>query len=217
MPDRRPGRGADPRRGGRARLGTINYEVTCGAAARGCAGTSAREPLEERLWQEEPVRPCARALGEPSDVWIVGGTLRDALIGRPVARRGPRRVRRSGADRPRRAGGGRRRRVPAVGGVRRVAGRGPRPELGRATCRRCRAPRSRRTSRERDFTVNAMALPLAGRRAARPPRRAGRPRRGHPAGARGSDSAYAADPLRPLRLARLATELGWRPTPRPSA
>ena len=32
--DRRPGLRSDPRRGGRLRLGTINYEVTCGISQR---------------------------------------------------------------------------------------------------------------------------------------------------------------------------------------
>ena len=72
----------------------------------------------------------------------------------------------------------------------------------------------------RDFTVNAMAVP-AGRAASCSTRRAGvadleaRLLRvlGGPSV---EQSAYADDPLRPLRLARLATELGLRPTPTPS-
>ena len=63
------------------RLGTINYEVTCAPLAAGAAR--------------------ARAV---SDAWIVGGALRDELLGPPGARRGHR-----GGRRPRAAGPGARR------------------------------------------------------------------------------------------------------------
>ena len=85
------------------RLDTINYEVTCGADAAGA--------------------PPARAV---TDAWIVGGALRDELLGRPVrdvdvaVAGDPERAARALAARGARAG------VPAVGGLRRLAGDRPR-------------------------------------------------------------------------------------------
>ena len=61
------------------RLGTINYEITCGISARvpreyhrdGVAAMSAAAPLE-----------AARAVFAGRDAWIVGGAVRDRLLGR---------------------------------------------------------------------------------------------------------------------------------------
>jgi poly(A) polymerase len=78
---------------------------------------------------------------------------------------------------------------------------------------------------KRDFTVNAMARPLAGSAAAAP-ESAGGPGGGDlidPLGGRADldartlrvlgPAAYDNDPLRPLRLARFAAELGFSPDP----
>ena len=80
------------------------------------------------------------------------------------------------------------------------------------TSRRSRARRSRRTSRKRDFTINAMARPVGRRGADRSAGWTG----GHRVAASSASSArsaYESDPLRPLRLARFAAELGFAPDP----
>jgi putative nucleotidyltransferase with HDIG domain len=142
------------------------------------------------------------------DAWVVGGTVRDELLGRPIR----------DVD------------VAVVGDpeppARAVAAavRGPVFSLSEAfgawrVIERSTArvydfsPLQGDTIEEdlgrRDFTVNAMARPLAGGElidpfggradlAARTLRVLGRP-------------AYESDPLRPLRLARLAAELGFTP------
>jgi poly(A) polymerase len=142
------------------------------------------------------------------DAWVVGGTVRDELLGRPIR----------DVD------------VAVVGDpeppARAVAAavRGPVFSLSEAfgawrVIERSTArvydfsPLQGDTIEEdlgrRDFTVNAMARPLAGGElidpfgghadlAARTLRVLGRP-------------AYESDPLRPLRLARLAAELGFSP------
>ncbi len=148
--------------------------------------------------------------------------VRDQLLGRPVDRR---RRRRSRATRARRRGRSRARRarprLPALGGVRRLARDRPRRPAASTTWRRFRARRSRRTSRARDFTINAMAAARRLRRgrrptaADRPARRPRRPRGAHAArdrrrGLRGRSAARAAA-RSPRRRARLR-----RPTPRPS-
>ncbi|MBA2506763.1 MAG: HDIG domain-containing protein [Thermoleophilaceae bacterium] len=165
--------------------------------------------LAERLWREEPVKAVCRALGETGGVWIVGGTLRDALIGRPVA----------DVD-------------LAVSGDAEQIARAVREEAGGAVfplSEKFGAWRAMAHDRtwvcdvsplqgdsieadlaKRDFSVNAMALGLG--------------ERGEPLDPRGGQDdleagilrvlgaeAYAADPLRPLRLVRLAGELGFAP------
>jgi poly(A) polymerase len=144
------------------------------------------------------------------DAWVVGGTVRDELLGRPIRDVD---VAVAGDPEP-----------PA----RTVAAevRGPVFSLSetfgawrvieRSTARVYDfSPLQGKTIEEdlgrRDFTVNAMARPLSGGElidpfggradlAARTLRVLGRP-------------AYESDPLRPLRLARLAAELGFTPDP----
>jgi poly(A) polymerase len=145
-----------------------------------------------------------------SEAWVVGGTVRDALLERPrvdvdVALRGD-----------------------PESAARAVAGlvRGPVFRLSeafgawRAIDRRAGvtydfAPLQGDTIEAdlaaRDFTVNAMAVPFEGGALL------------DPHGGRGDlergvlrvlgKGAYEADPLRPLRLARLASELGFAPDP----
>ena len=168
------------------RLGTINYEVTCGLQPAGEACLSAG-------WSE------ARSA---TACW--GGR-----VARPRHRRG-RRPRAGGArrsPRPRARPG-----VPALGGVRRLARAEPRPLHHLRLLARSRARRSRRTCRKRDFTVNAMAEPLAGGELIDPHGGERDLRDGRAAGGRAA-SAYEADPLRALRLVRFAAELGLRPDP----
>jgi poly(A) polymerase len=144
------------------------------------------------------------------DAWVVGGTVRDELLGRPIRDVD---VAVAGDPEP-----------PARAVAAEV--RGPVFSLSetfgawrvieRSTARVYDfSPLQGKTIEEdlgrRDFTVNAMARPLAGGElidpfggradlAARTLRVLGRP-------------AYESDPLRPLRLARLAAELGFTPDP----
>ena len=176
----------------------------------------ARADLNDRLAADPLVKTAREALaGEADELWIVGGTVRDALLGRPLrdldltVRGDSQRVARKLAR--------------AVGGpvfplseafgawramdpdrtwtcdVTEMHGEGIDADLAR-----------------RDFTVNAIAVPLAG---------------GEPHDPQGGlqdlenkalrviggptveESAYADDPLRPLRLARFAAELDLHPTP----
>ena len=68
-----------------ARLGTINYEVTCGISARVPRerGVSARASASRAAAAGRPAPRRALAGGE--GVWIVGGAVRDAALGREVA------------------------------------------------------------------------------------------------------------------------------------
>ena len=174
--------------------------------------------LSERLAAEPLVRTARQALGEDAaeDVWIVGGAVRDALLGRPVrdldlAVQGgePEKV----ARRLARAVGGPVFPLSEAFGAWRamdpqrtwtcdftaVHGEGIDADLAR-----------------RDFSINAIAVPLSGGESHDP-------QGGIPdleagvlrvlGGPEVERSAYAADPLRPLRLARLATELDLSPTP----
>ncbi len=162
----------------------------------------------ERLRTDPAVRSVRDALGAGGEAWIVGGTVRDAILGRPltdvdlVVSGDPERV----AGDVARAIGGPAFRLSeefgawrAIDGARRflcdvspLRGSGIEADLAR-----------------RDFTVNAIAAPLAGGdlidpHGGRDDAEAGVLR------VLGAD-AYAADPLRPLRLARLATELPLEP------
>jgi poly(A) polymerase len=178
------------------------------ASSGRAVGVGSSGSAVERLQADPAVRSVRDALGEGAEAWIVGGTVRDALLGRPltdvdlVVAGDPERAARSVA----RAIGGPVFRLSeefgawrAIDGGRRfvcdvslLRGPGIEADLGR-----------------RDFTVNALAAPLAGGDLV------------DPYGGRadveagvlrvlGAD-AYAADPLRPLRLARLATELPLEP------
>lgn len=181
------------------------------------AGGSRRklEPPAARLAAQPAVRAVREALAVDAesrgeDVWIVGGAVRDAMLGRPVHD-----VDLAVAGDP----------EPAARAVAKVAG-GPAFPLSeqfgawRAVARGghwvCDVSPLAGASIEddlarRDFTANAMAILLTG---------------GEPVdpfgGARDleagilrvlGEGAYAADPVRPLRLARLAAELRLRPDP----
>ena len=146
--DRRPGRRADPRRGvWRERLGTINYEITCGISAPGAARVTA---MSAEVADGSAAAPAVQAA-------------REALARRrrlDRRRRGPRR-RCSGArgHRPRPRGAARRGgraagRSPGPAApafqlsdrLRDLAGGRPRRELAGRRRRSCAAKRSRRTS-----------------------------------------------------------------------
>jgi tRNA nucleotidyltransferase/poly(A) polymerase len=165
----------------------------------------------DRLYEEERVRSAREALaGE--DAWIVGGTVRDALLGRPLrdldlaVAGDPAAAARTVAK----ALGGPAFRLSEEFGAWRVVLRG---EPGFTVDL---APLQGQTIEDdlghRDFAANAVAVPLHRRDAPIDP---------HGGIAdieakvlRVLPGAYAADPLRPLRLARLAAELGFTPDSR---
>jgi tRNA nucleotidyltransferase/poly(A) polymerase len=166
----------------------------------------------EALFEADAVRTAREALGDRR-AWIVGGAVRDALLGRPIV------------DVDLAVDG------PAEEAARALAraGRGPAFELSEAFgAWRAMGGRSPRwvcdvsplqgdtiedDLARRDFSINAMAVPLDA---------AGRAEEAllDPLGGRADirsrtmrvlPGAYDADALRPLRLARLATELGFEP------
>jgi putative nucleotidyltransferase with HDIG domain len=172
--------------------------------------------LSERLDAEAPVRAARAALaGAAAEVWIVGGAVRDALLDRPVrdldlAVRGePETVARALAG---------------------VLG-GPVFPLSEAFGAWRAMPRDREwvcdvtalhggcidaDLARRDFTMNAIAVPLEGGQLRDPQGGIADLEAGVLRVLGGPDvehSAYADDPLRPLRLARFATELGLTPEP----
>jgi putative nucleotidyltransferase with HDIG domain len=161
-----------------------------------------------------PVRTAREALaGRDERAWIVGGTVRDALLDRPVrdvdlaVEGSPKEAARAVA---RGAGGPAFPLSETFGAWRAIAGGGD----WVCDVSPLQAPTIDADLALRDFSVNAMAValedggdepidPLGGARdlAARVLRVLGGPSL--------EESAYARDPLRPLRLARLATELGF--------
>jgi putative nucleotidyltransferase with HDIG domain len=168
--------------------------------------------LDERLNAEPAVAAVREALGG-QEAWIVGGSVRDALLGRPisdvdVAVRGePERAAKAVAKA---IGGPAFQLSEAFGGWRAIHpdrtwvcdvtalhGEGIEADLAR-----------------RDFTMNAIGVPVGGGEALDPhggaqDLAAGVIRvLGGPAL---EQSSYADDPLRPLRLVRLATELDLEP------
>ena len=161
------------------------------------------------------VRTARAALGE-EDAWIVGGTVRDALLGRPLldldlaVRGDPEAAARAIA----RASGGTAFRLSERFGAWRVHTRDDGftfdvSSLQGATIDEDLA--------RRDFSVNAIAVPLAGGDPLDPQggipdieRRVLRVLGGDTV----ETSAYAADALRPLRLVRFAAELGFEPDQR---
>jgi poly(A) polymerase len=173
-------------------------------------------PLEDRLAAAPAVAAARAALRDREEgAWIVGGTIRDALLGREV-----REVDLAVAGDPEAAA---RAVARAVGGPAFPLSEafGAWRALHREEGWACDvSPLQGGTIEEdlgrRDFTVNAMAVPLQGGELL------------DPCGGRadlearvlrvvgGPDleqSSYATDPLRPLRLARLAAETDLRPEP----
>ncbi len=164
---------------------------------------------DEAVLGEGPVRIVREALaGSAGEAWLVGGTVRDALLERPVTdvdvavRGDPEAAARAVARR----GGGPVFQLSEAFGAWRAMDREREwvcdvsPLHGEDIA----ADLSRR-----DFTVNAMAMPIDGGEVVDPhggrsDLEAGVLRVVGPA-------AYEADPLRPLRLVRLATELQLSP------
>ena len=160
---------------------------------------------------------CRDARSPASAAWLVGGASATALLGRATAdldlavdgdvRTAAARARRRG-----------RRRV--VRALRRSSARGAcvaaRPRLAGRPRARCSGGSLEADLAARDFTVNAMAEPLAGGELDRPARRRA------PTSPRGGcgwsrPRPFADDPLRALRVARLAAELGLEVEPATAA
>jgi tRNA nucleotidyltransferase/poly(A) polymerase len=166
--------------------------------------------LDERLAGQPAVQAVRAALAAREPAWIVGGAPRDALLGREV-----RDVDVAVAGDPERAaraigrtiGGAVFRLSEAFGAWRSLDPRG----RWRVDVSSLRGSSIEADLARRDFAANAIAVPLEG----------GEPVDPHGGAddvARGvlrvlGPEAYADDPLRPLRLARLATELPLRPDP----
>ena len=155
-----------------------------------------------------PVRAAAAPL--EAQVWVVGGTVRDAVLERPL-----RDIDLAVAGEPEPLARAVARQVG--GSVFRLSERfGAWRATDRSTGRTCDvSPLQGETLLEdlarRDFSINAMAVSLAGGPLVDP----FEGRRDLDAGVvrvLGAE-AYRADPLRPLRLVRLATELGLAPDP----
>ena len=166
--------------------------------------------IEERIGSQEIVQAVRAAAPDDVRAWVVGGTVRDALLERPLrdvdlsVAGDPERLARTIASSlggpvfPLNASFGAWRAIDNRRGfvcdVSPLHGDGIEADLA-----------------QRDFTVNAMALPLHGGALV------------DPHGGRGDleartlrvlgESAYAEDALRPLRCARLATELALAPDP----
>jgi poly(A) polymerase len=170
--------------------------------------------LEQRLEAAAPLRAAREALaGHPSEVWVVGGTIRDALLGRPVrdidlvVRAEPEAAARTlaraieGPVFPLSEEFGAWRALHPVErwvcDVSPLHGSSLEEDLAR-----------------RDFSVNAMAVPLSGGDIADPCGGLADAERGVLRVLGGPElerSSYATDPLRPLRLVRLAAETGLAP------
>jgi len=163
--------------------------------------------LADRLAAEPAVAWVREALGKEKGAWIVGGTIRDALLGRPVLD-----VDLAVAGEPEPVA----RRVAASHGGTAFAlseAFGSWRALDRRRGFVCDVSRLRGDGIEadlhaRDFSINAMGSPLDGGALL------------DPTGGRGDleqrrlrvlPGAYAEDRLRPLRLVRLAAELGFSP------
>ena len=159
-----------------------------------------------------------RAAVPVDGAWLVGGSVRDLLLGRPVTDvdlvvRG-----RPGGGRPPAGPGRRRRSLPAVRAARRLAGGAAMG--GRSMSRACRGGSIEADLGQRDFTVNAIAIPLAGGEPIDPSGGPRRPRGAQPAGGlrpglrRRPAAAAAAGPDRPragLRDRSACARAGPRP------
>ena len=156
-----------------------------------------------------PIRAVREAVaGETEDVWIVGGTVRDALLGRRIGdvdlavAGDAERVARAVAARV----GGPVFHLSEDFGTWRVI---ERRDGWICDVSPLQGNTIERDLALRDFTVNAIAVPLGGGEAIDP--HGGRSDLDAGVLRVVADDAYERDPLRPLRLVRLATELPLMP------
>ena len=164
--------------------------------------------VAERVQASEPVRLVRAALGDSAgSAWVVGGAVRDALLGRPitdvdvVVDGDPGAVARAVA---RAAGGPVFPLSEEFGAWRAILRPGLVCDVSPLQGGSIEADLAKR-----DFTANAMAVPLGGAELLDP--------HGGSADIDAGilrvlgEQSYRDDPLRPLRLARIATELELRP------
>ena len=177
-------------------------------APRSTRRTAAREPRDARM-SDDALAIARQALaGTPA--WLVGGAVRDRLLGRPAHGRSRPRRRRATWRPPRaRSPRGARRRLPAVGGLRRLArGRARRRLAGRSLAAAGRddraGPRAARLHGQRDRRA------AGGRRAGRPDRRAART---SPHGACGWSHRRRSRPIRCACCGCRASPASWRWSP----
>ena len=192
------------------RLGTINYEVTC-----------ALTPRVPRLYHRDGERgmsdglEVARAALAGRPAWLVGGAVRDRVLGRPltdldlVVDGDPEQAARAIA---RAAGKAACFALSEDFGAWRVVAR---DRAWQADLERLRGGSLQEDLRLRDFTVNAIAEPIEGGGTIDPlggleDLSARRLRMAGP-------EAFADDPLRVLRLVRIAVEMDLEPEEQTSA
>ena len=206
--DRRAGRRADPRRGdgAAARHDQLRGDV------RDHPARDARVPPRRGAGVSEEALAVARSVLGDAPAWLVGGALRDRLLGRPlddldIVLDGRRAARRRSALA--RAAGGPAFELSDDFGAWRVIGPGRAWQADLATLRGGIARRRPGAARLHDQRDGRAA---GGRRRRRPVRRrAPTSRRGRCA--RWASGRFADDPLRVMRLARLACELALRLDP----
>jgi poly(A) polymerase len=163
----------------------------------------------DALFEAEAVRAAREAL-PGARAWIVGGAVRDALLGRPIvdvdlAVEGrPEDAARAVA----RAGRGPAFRLSEEFGAWRAVSGGRAPHRWVCDVSPLQGATIEEDLARRDFSVNAMAVPLGGGEPIDP---AGGSADIEARRLRVLPGAYESDRLRPLRLARLATELGFAP------
>jgi poly(A) polymerase len=169
-------------------------------------------PIADLLAEAPAARACREALGDAAGVWIVGGAVRDAALGRPVTdldlavSGDPREAARAIA---RRAGGKTFQLSEEFATWRAMA----RDDSWQVDVAALRAEGIERDLALRDFTVNAVAIPLSPTD----------PTPIDPLGGLAdldtgvlrvaSERSFADDPLRLLRAARIAAELGLEVDP----
>src|SRR5581483_1785235 len=216
--DRRPGRGEDPLRGGGPKdrhhqlRDHLRDLVPGPPGARPLRG-AVTGAIAERLARSPAVRACREALGSAPGAWIVGGATRDAALGREVTdvdlvvARGEREAARSIA----RVTGGAMFQLSGEFATWRTLGPGG---AWHVDVVRLRGARIEDDLGQRDFTVNAIAIPVADLNAAPIDPHSGladlRARRL----AAVSERSFADDPLRVLRAARIAAGLALEIEPR---
>ncbi len=186
-----------------AAMGTINYEVTCGLLPRVPRVEAGAGDVSEAL-------DAARAALRDEKVWLVGGAVRDRLLGRAIddidlvvdgdVKAAARHLAL--------AVGGPVFALSDAHGAWRVIGPGRAWQIDLAPMRGSTITDDLEL---RDFTVNAIAEPLAGGRLIDPHDGADDIRRHRLRMVTGS--SFPDDPLRVLRLARFACELGLEPEP----
>lgn len=162
----------------------------------------------DALFEAEAVRAARAALADRR-AWIVGGAVRDAHLGRPIvdvdiAVEG---APAEAAEAVARAGRGPAFQLSEEFGAWRAIG-GSRPERWVCDVAPLQGPTIEDDLAQRDFAANALAVPLDGGELLDP---TGGVRDIEARRLRVLPGAYERDRLRPLRLARLATELGFEP------